>query len=78
MSYVVLPAAALTVPERERVRIDRFRPALLREEGYSVWVWKQGELACFLVADMTSDDDVARFKDYFLRVRTATEPHRAY
>lgn len=78
VTYVVLPVPALTVPERERVTVDRFRPALVHDYGYSVWVWKQGDLACFLVADMVAQDDLARFKDYFVRVRKATEPVRAY
>jgi hypothetical protein len=43
-----------------------------------VWVWKQGELACFLVSDMVSETDVTSFKDYFARVRAATEPKPAY
>jgi hypothetical protein len=78
VTYVVLPVPALTVPERERVSVDRFRPALVHDYGYSVWVWKQGDLACFLVADMVAQDDLTRFKDYFVRVRKATEPIRAY
>src|SRR2546426_12810657 len=57
---------------------SRFRPALLHEDGFSAWVWKQGDLACFLVADMVSEADIERFKDYFVRVRTATEPVPAY
>jgi len=32
----------------------------------------------FLVSDMVSDSDVVRFKDYFVRVRLATEPIPAY
>jgi hypothetical protein len=78
LSYVVLPAPALSLPERQRVKVDRFRPALLNESGFSVWVWKQGELACFLVSDMVSENDVVRFKDYFVRVRVATEPVPVY
>lgn len=74
VTYVVLPAPGLPVPERRRVKVDRYRPALLHDNGFSVWVWKHGELACFLVSDMVSEDDVARFKDYFVRVRAATEP----
>lgn len=78
ITYIVLPAPALTVPERDRVKIDRFRPALLHDNGYSVWLWKQGELACFIVADMVSEDELTRFKEYFVRVRSSTEPVRAY
>jgi hypothetical protein len=78
VTYLVLPEPGLVMPERERVKIDRFRPALLRDDGYSVWLWKHGDLACFLVADLVSQDDLERFKEYFVRVRTATEPVRAF
>lgn len=76
LTYVVLPAPGLTVPERRRMTVDRWRPALLEGDGQSVWLWKQGDLACFLVADVPAGD-VERMKDYFMRVRVATEPRRA-
>ncbi len=78
VTYVVLPAPNLGIPERRRVKIDRWRPALLHDDGFSVWVWKQGDLACFIVSDMVSEADLAQFKDYFARVRAATEPKPAY
>lgn len=78
VSYIVLPAPKLPLPERRRVTIDRFRPVLLHDAGFSVLVWKHGELACFMVADMVSESDVSQFKEYFLRVRQATEPIPAY
>ena len=78
VTYTVLPAPGLPIPDRQRVQIDRWRPALLHEEGFSAWVWRQGDLACFIVSDMVSEADLERFKDYFVRVRTATEPVRAY
>jgi len=78
ITYVVLPAPGLGIPERRRVKIDRYRPALIHDNGFSVWVWKQGDLACFLVSDMVSEADLAHFKDYFVRVRAATEPVPAY
>jgi hypothetical protein len=78
ISYVVVPAPKLPLPERRRVTIDRFRPALLHDNGFAVLVWKEKDLACFLVADMVSENDLAQFKQYFLRVRTATEPVPAY
>ena len=78
VTYITLLAPGMPVPERQRVQIDRFRPALLRVGGFATWVWKQGDLACFLVSDMVSDADVASFKDYFVRVRTATEPFPVY
>ncbi len=78
VTYVALPAPALKLPDRERVQIDRFRPALARDNGFAAWVWKHGDLACFLVSDLVSPGDAERFKDYFVRVRTATEPLLAY
>jgi len=79
VTYVTLPApSGWVLPERQRVKIDRWRPALIHEGGFSVWVWKQGDLACFLVSDMVSETDLSSFKDYFFRVRAATEPIPAY
>jgi hypothetical protein len=79
VTYVTLPApSGWALPERQRVRIDRWRPALMNDSGFSVWVWKQGDLACFLVSDMVSEADLQSFKDYFVRVRSATEPVPAY
>jgi hypothetical protein len=74
LTYVVLPAPGLPMPERQRVQVDRWRPALLRDSGFSVWVWKQGDLACFIVSDMISETDLGHFREYFVRVRVATEP----
>ncbi|MBI2159819.1 MAG: hypothetical protein HYU25_05430 [Candidatus Rokubacteria bacterium] len=78
LTYTVLPAPGLPLPERRRVQVDRFKPALMHDNGFSVWVWKHGDLACFLVSDMVSQADLERFKDYFVRVRVATEPVPAY
>ena len=79
VSYIVLPAErSFTVVERDRVSIDRFRPMLARDSGFVTWVWRQGDVACFLVSDLVSQDDLERFKDYFVRVRVATEPTIAY
>jgi hypothetical protein len=78
VTYIALPADHLTVPDRARVQIDRFRPALVKDSGFVTWVWRQRDVACFLVSDMVSLDDLERFKDYFVRVRTATEPSLAY
>ena len=73
LTYVVLPAPGLPMPESKRVQVDRWRPALLRDSDFSVWVWKQGDLACFIVSDRKSETDDS-FRDYFVRVRKATEP----
>ncbi len=78
VTYIALPAEELKVPDRARVQIDRFRPALMKDSGFVAWVWRQREIACFLVSDMVSADDLERFKDYFVRVRTSTEPTLAY
>jgi hypothetical protein len=78
LTYVALPAPGLTVPDPARVQIGRWRPALVRDSGFAAWVWKQGEVGCFLVSDMVSANDIDRFKEYFRRVRAATEPVPAY
>lgn len=74
VTYVALPAPGVTVPERQRIQIEKWRPALMRDSGFATLVWKQGDIACFLVADMVSEDDLARFRDYFVRVRSGTDP----
>jgi hypothetical protein len=79
LTYIALPATAqLTIPDPARVQIGRWRPALLRDSGFAAWVWKQREVACFLVSDMVSADDVETFKEYFTRVRATTEPVLAH
>ncbi len=78
VSYVVLPAPGLPLPERQRVQVGRFKPALVNDSGFSAWVWKQGDLACFIVSDMVSESDLAQFRDYFIRLRLALEPVPAY
>jgi hypothetical protein len=75
VNYTVLPWPGLALPESRRVQIqNRWRPALMSDNGFSAWVWRQGDLACFIVSDMVSESDVERFKDYFVRLRLATEP----
>ena len=78
VTYIALPALGVTMPERQRTPIGRWRPVLARDNGFATFVWKQGDVACFLVSDMVSVADLERFKDYFVRVRTATEPFPAY
>jgi hypothetical protein len=78
VTYIVLPAPGVATPERRRQKVDRWRPALLHDGGFSVWMWKQRDLACFIVSDMVSQTDHERFKDYFVRLRAATEPVPAY
>lgn len=75
VTYAVLPAPGLAIPEARRVPIqNRWRPALMSDGGFSAWVWRQGDLACFIVSDMVSESDVEHFKDYFARLRVSTEP----
>jgi hypothetical protein len=80
VTYIMLPAErTFAMNERERVQIaGRWRPMLKRDAGFVTWVWRQGDVACFLVSDMVSQDDLEKFKDYFVRVRVATEPTIAY
>jgi hypothetical protein len=78
LTYIALPAPGLAVPDRARVPIGRWRPALLRDSGFASWVWKQGDVGCFIVSDMVSADDVERFKEYFTRIRSTTEPVPAH
>jgi hypothetical protein len=75
VTYTVLSAPGFSIPESRRVPIqNKWRPALMSDGGFSAWVWRQGDLACFIVSDMVSESDVEHFKDYFALLRVATEP----
>ena len=50
---------------------------ILRDNDFATILWKQGDFVCLLVSDMVSPTDVETFKDYFVRVRSATEPSPA-
>jgi hypothetical protein len=78
VTYMAVPAQGIAVPDRERVQIDRWRPALLRDSGFAAWLWRQGDIACLIVSDMVSETERDKFKDYFVRLRLATEPISAY
>jgi hypothetical protein len=78
LTYVALPAPTLRLPERARVSVASWRPVLIHETGFATWVWKHGDLVCFLVSDMVGANEAEQFKEYFVRVRTATEPLLAY
>ncbi|PYO38270.1 MAG: hypothetical protein DMD86_00595 [Candidatus Rokuibacteriota bacterium] len=78
VTYVILPAGTLTLPERGRVQIDRWRPLIRMESGFSLIIWKQQNLLCVLVSDLVSDADLAKFKEYFVKVRSSTEPYAVY
>jgi hypothetical protein len=74
VTYVIFPGASLVaLPERERVKIETWRPVVRKESGFSLIMWKQQGLFCVLVADLVSDDDLARLKEYFVKVRSATD-----
>ena len=78
VSYVAIPAPEMPIPERRRVEVDRFRPALFHDQGHSVWVWKQGDLVCLLVGSLVTQAELQDFRDYFVRVRSETEPFLPY
>jgi hypothetical protein len=78
VTYVVLPARTLALPERGRVQIDRWRPLVRKEGGFSLIIWKQQELLCVLVSDLVSDSDLRKLKEYFVKVRSSTEPYAVY
>ena len=78
VTYLVLPAGALALPERGRVQIDRWKPLVRKEGGFSLIIWKQQELLCVLVSDLVSDGDLAKLKQYFVKVRSSTEPYAVY
>src|SRR5262245_10452104 len=78
VTYLILPLPALVLPERGRVQIDRWRPLVRKENGFSMILWKQQGLLCALVSDLVSDEDFNRLKDYFVKVRSSTEPYSVY
>lgn len=73
VSYVAVPLPGFTVPDRDRVQIDRWRPALVRDSGFAAWLWREGDIACVIVSDRVSDAELETFKDYFRRLRLTTE-----
>ncbi len=78
VTYLMVPAGSFALPEHGRVQIDRYRPLLRQHEGASLIVWRQQGVLCVLVAGLVSRDDLARFKQYFLKVRASTEPIAIY
>jgi hypothetical protein len=49
-----------------------------RENGFSLIMWRQQSLLCVMASDLVSDDDLSRFKQYFVKVRSSTEPYSVY
>jgi hypothetical protein len=78
VTYIILPGGNVSLPERGRVQIDRWRPVVRKENGFSLIMWRQQGLLCVLASDLVSDDDLTRFKQYFVKVRSSTEPFAAY
>jgi hypothetical protein len=74
VTYVIMPGGNVALPEAGRVQIDRWRPVVRTESGFSLILWKQQGLLCVLVSDLVSPNDLARFKEYFVKVRSSTEP----
>jgi hypothetical protein len=75
VTYVIMPAPALVLPETGRVQVDRWRPLVRRDSGFAVMLWKQQGLLCALVSDLVSDEDFEKLKEYFVKVRSSTEPY---
>ena len=73
LTYLLISGAGVSLPKQGRVQIDGFRPLLTKVDGFSLFVWKQEDLACFLISDLVSEQDLSRFKEVFLKVRNATE-----
>ena len=44
-AIIAIPAPTVKVPERQRVQTDRYRPALVRDNGFAAWLWRQGDIA---------------------------------
>src|SRR3990170_841645 len=45
LTYTLLSWAGMTLPKQGRVKIDRYQPLLTQIEGWSIFVWKQNDLA---------------------------------
>jgi hypothetical protein len=78
VTYIIVPGGSVSLPERGRVQIDRWRPVVKRENGFSLIMWRQQGLLCVMASDLVSDEDLARFKQYFVKVRSSTEPYAVY
>jgi len=78
VTYVIVPGGNVALPERGREQIDRWRPVVRKENGFSLIIWRQQSLLCVLASDLVSDEDLGRFKQYFVKVRSSTEPYVTY
>jgi hypothetical protein len=75
LTYVIVPGSQIALPDGGRQLIDRWRAVVRtdKDSGFTVIMWKQQGQLCALVAALVSDDDVDTLKDYFVRVREATD-----
>ena len=79
VAYIIVPGGSVTLPaDRGRVQIDRWRPLVRKENGFSLILWRQQGMLCVMVSDLVSDEDLTRFKQYFVKVRSSTEPYPVY
>lgn len=78
VSYIIARGPNVAIPERGRVQIAKWRPLVTKDNGFSMITWKQSGLVCVMVSDLVSDDDLNRFKDYFVKVRSSTELSKTY
>jgi hypothetical protein len=78
VTYLIFPEPTLVLPERGRVQVDRWRPLVRRENGFALLLWKQQGLLCVLASDLVSDEDFDKLKEYFVKVRSSTEPYPIY
>ena len=78
VTYVIVPGGNVVLPERGREQIDRWRPVVRKENGFSLIIWRQQSLLCVLASDLVSDEDLGRFKQYFVKVRSSTDPYVTY
>lgn len=75
VTYVIVPGGNVALPERGRVQMGRWRPLLRKENGFSLIIWRQQGLLCVMASDLVSEGDLERFKEYFVKVRSSTEPY---
>jgi len=73
VTYVIVPSGGVTLPEEGRVQIERWRPLIRRENGFSLILWKDKGMLCAMIAALVSESDLARLKEYFVKVRSRTE-----
>jgi hypothetical protein len=66
-SLVLVAAPGVEIPKGSRLQFGTFRPYYTQADSLRVLVWKQGEMACFLVV-RAGDQQLA---DLFLKIRRA-------